>query len=103
MSMTVGGAKATLEAVIIKTEKSIERENAYQKELADDRATLSYIEKLQTDGEPLPAGSPYLSFTEWKEQIEKEIKAGQNSIDRILVEKAELMAFRYFMDNAPEA
>ena len=103
MSLTVGGAKATLDAVIIKTEKSIERESAYKKELADDRATMSYIEKLQADGEPLPAGSPYESFTEWKDQIEKEIRTGQNSIDRIFIEKAQLMAFRYFVDNAPEA
>lgn len=103
MSLTVEAAKVTIEGVIVKLQKSIERENTYRKELADDRATMSHIEKLQADGEPLPEGNPYASFTEWKEQIEKEIKAGQNSIDRIYVEKAELMAFNYFVDNAPEA
>lgn len=102
MSMTVGGAKTILEGVIIKKEKSIERESTYQKEMTDDRATLSYIEKLQADGEPLPDGNPYASFVEWKEQIEKEIKAGQSSLDRISIEKAELMAFNYFVENAPE-
>lgn len=103
MSMTVVGAKIALEGVIAKTEKSIEREVAYLKELADDKATLSYIEQLQADGEPLPDNNPYGSFSEWRDQIEKEIKTGQNSLDRIEIEKAELMAFNFFMENAPEA
>lgn len=103
MSMTIAGAKIALEGVIIKTEKSIEREVSYLKELADDKATLSHIEKMQADGEPLPSNNPYGSFSEWKEQVEKEIKTGQNSLDRIEVEKAELMAFKYFVENAPEA
>lgn len=101
--MTVVGAKIALEGVIAKTEKSIEREVAYLKELADDKATLSYIEQLQADGEPLPDNNPYGSFSEWRDQIEKEIKTGQNSLDRIEIEKAELMAFNFFMENAPEA
>lgn len=103
MSMTVAGAKIALEGVVAKTEKSIEREIAYLKELADDKATLSYIEQLQSDREPLPKDNPYGSFSEWKDAIEKEIKTGQNSLDRIEIEKAELMAFNYFMENAPEA
>ena len=103
MSMTIAGAKIALEGVIIKTEKSIEREVSYLKELADDKATLSHIEQMQADGEPLPSNNPYGSFSEWKEQVEKEIKTGQNSLDRIEVEKAELMAFKYFVENAPEA
>ncbi|MGL4801828.1 MAG: hypothetical protein ACRC18_06150 [Cetobacterium sp.] len=101
MSMTVEMAKIAIEGVILKTEKSIEREVAYQKELADDRAALSHVEQLQTDGEPLPTGNPYGSFSEWKEQIEKEIKISQNSLERIEIEKAELMALKYFMENAP--
>lgn len=101
--MTVAGAKIALEGVIAKTQKSIEREVSYLKELADDKATLSHIDQLQTDGEPLPEGNPYGSYSEWKEAIEKEIKTGQNSLDRIEIEKAELMAFNYFVENAPEA
>lgn len=103
MSITVVGAKIALEGVITKTQKSIERESNYLKELADDKATLSHIEELQADGEPLPAENPYGSYSEWKDQIEKEIKAGENSLDRIELEKAQLMAFNYFMENAPEA
>ncbi|MGL5621138.1 hypothetical protein [Cetobacterium sp.] len=103
MSMTVGGAKAVIEGVIIKTQKSIEREVSYLKELADDKATLSKIEQMQADGEPLPVNNPYGSFSEWRDAIEKEIRTGQNSLDRIDVQKAELMAFNYFVETAPEA
>lgn len=102
MAMSVAGAKVALEGVIIKTEKSIEREVAYLKELADDKAALSHIEQKELDGEPLPASSPYGSYSEWKDQIEKEIKISQNSLDRIEIEKAELMAFNYFVQTAPE-
>ncbi len=102
MSMTIVKAKEVLETVIVKIQKSIEKEVSYLKELADDKATLSHIEQLQTDNEVLPEGNPYESYLEWREQVEKEIKTGQNSLDRIEVEKAELMAFSYFMDNASE-
>ncbi|MDX8337337.1 MULTISPECIES: protein-tyrosine phosphatase family protein [Cetobacterium] len=103
MSMTVGGAKAILNAVIERTIKSIERLPSYEKELANDKATLAYINNLQDNGDPLPGGSPYDSFTDWKEFIEKQIRAGENSLDRVSVEKAELMAFEYFVETAPEA
>lgn len=103
MGMTIVKAKEVLETVIVKIQKSIEKEVSYLKELADDKATLSHIEQLQADNEALPEGNPYGSYLEWREQVEKEIKTGQNSLDRIEVEKAELMAFSYFMDNASEA
>lgn len=103
MSTIVTEAKMVIEGVIIKTKKSIDRETSILKELSDDKATYSYIEQLQANNEPLPDDNPYGSFSEWKDAIEKEIKAGQNSLDRIEIEKAELMAFNYFMENAPEA
>lgn len=62
-----------------------------------------HIEQMQADGEPFPDDNPYGSFSEWRDGVEKEIKISQNSLDRIDVEKAELMAFRYFVENAPEA
>ena len=102
MSIPVEAVKMILEGVIAKTEKSIERELSVKKELADDQAALTHIERMQEDGEPLPATNPYGSYSEWKDQVEKEIKTSQNSLDRIEIEKAELMAFNYFVQNAPE-
>lgn len=93
-------AKVIIEGVVEKTKKSIARESSYLKELADDSATLAYINQLQNDGEKLPVNSPYTSFTEWREKIEKDLKTGNTSLDRISVEKAELLAFEYFMENA---
>ncbi|MGL5903660.1 MAG: hypothetical protein ACRCZO_13340, partial [Cetobacterium sp.] len=62
---------------------------------------LMYIEILQSEGKPLPAGSGYDSYTEWKTQIEKEIKSGETSLVRIETERAELRAFEFFVENAP--
>ncbi|MGL5988364.1 hypothetical protein [Cetobacterium sp.] len=100
--MTGTEVKYILEAVIAKTEKSIEREKSVLRELTDDRSTLMYIQTLQDDGIELPDNSGYDSYTDWKDGIEKEIKSGENSISRIEVEKAELIAFNYFVENAPE-
>ncbi|MGL5357099.1 MAG: hypothetical protein ACRDAQ_11260 [Cetobacterium sp.] len=95
-------AKYLLEAVIIKTEKSIEREKSVQRELTDDRSTLVQIQNLQDNGETLPSDCGYDSYTDWTDQIEKEIKSGESSLRKIEIEKAELMAFKYFVENAPE-
>lgn len=102
MSLTVSVAKNVLADVISKTKKSIEREGAFLKELMDDQATLAHIGKLEADSEPLPVGCPYTSYDEWRDQIEKEIKSSDNSINRISIEKAELMAFEHFVETAPE-
>lgn len=101
MDLTVSIAKNILADVISKTKKSIEREGTFLKELMDDQATLAQIGKLEADSEPLPVGSPYTSYDEWRNQIEKEIKSSDNSINRISIEKAELMALEYFVANAP--
>ena len=53
-------------------------------------------------GESIPENNPYESYTEWKEAIEKEIKAGEASLKRIDTEKAEIIAFEYFLANAPD-
>ena len=57
---------------------------------------------METAGDPFPAESPYLDYAEWKAQIQKEIKSTESTIERIGVEKAELMAFKHFIDTAVE-
>lgn len=102
MAMTVAEAKLIVSTVIEKHKKSIEKEIGYKKELSDDMATLDFITSRIEKGEPLPDDCNYSSYSEWQEQIEKEIKATNNSLNRINTEKAELVAFEYFMENAPE-
>ena len=102
MAKTTKETKAVITEVVAKLKKSIERENSYMKELDDDKAALTYVQGLQEKGESLPPESAYSSFTEWVETIEKEIKAGEASIKRIDVEKAEIIALEYYLANAPE-
>lgn len=100
--LTVTEAKAIIQEVIAKTEKSIERELSYKKELADDNLTYESLLEMEAASEPLPEGCPYKDYAEWKKQIEDEIKSSESSIARIGIEKAELMAFKYYMENAVE-
>ena len=100
MAMSVAEAKPIVQESLDKLKASIKREVTYSKEIADDKMLLKTIEKMKTDGEELPVGCPYASFDEWIEQINKEIKAGENSVARIGKEKAEIVAFEYFIANA---
>lgn len=100
MPMSVTEAKPIVQESLDKLKASIKREVTYSKEIADDKMLLKTIEKMKTDGEELPVGCPYASFDEWIEQINKEIKAGENSVARIGKEKAEIVAFEYFIANA---
>ena len=90
-----------LEAEVEKKKKSISNEKNYLRELTDDRSALMYVEVLQSEGKPLPPDSGYDSFTEWKTQLEKEIKSSETSLVRIETERAELRAFEFFVENAP--
>ncbi len=100
MAMSVTEAKPIVQESLDKLKASIKREVTYSKEIADDKMLLKTIEKMKTDGEELPVDCPYASFDEWIEQINKEIKAGENSVARIGKEKAEIVAFEYFITNA---
>lgn len=100
MAMSVTEAKPIVQESLDKLKASIKKEVTYSKEIADDKMLLKTIEKMRTDGEELPVDCPYTSFDEWIEQINKEIKAGENSIARIGKEKAEIVAFEYFITNA---
>lgn len=102
MALTVQETKDIITEVVAKLKKSIEREVSYKKELDDDKAVLTYVQKLVDSGESLPPDSAYESFTEWTESIKKEIKAGETSIKRIDVEKAEIVALEYYIANAQE-
>ena len=102
MAKTTKEKKAVITEVVEKLKKSIERENSYLKEVEDDKAALTHVQGLQEKGESLPPDSAYSSFTEWIETIQKEIKTGEASIKRIDTEKSEIVAFEYYLANAPE-
>lgn len=99
MALSVEEAKVIVQESLEKLKESIKREVGYTKELADDKLTLKTLEKMKTDGEELPVGCPYESFDEWITQINKEIKSSEQSIARIGKEKAEIMAFEYYVTN----
>ncbi len=100
--MTVAEVKVVVTELVEKLKVSIEKEGNYLKELSDDQLLLNTIQTMQGNGDPLPAGTAYSSFEEWVEQINKEIKSTDTSLVRIDKEKAELVAFEYYIANATE-
>ena len=99
MALSVEEAKVIVQEYLDKLKASVKREVSYSKEIADDKLNLKTLEKMKTDGEELPVGCPYESFDEWITQINKEIKTSEQSIARIGREKAEIMAFEYYIAN----
>lgn len=95
--------KEIITGQVEKLKKSVQREVNYFKEMENDKALLEHIEELMESGETIPAESPYESFAEWKEAVEKQIKAGESSLRRIDTEKAEIIAFEYFIANAQDS
>lgn len=79
-----------------KLEKEIGKELAVAKEIEDDKATLKYVTTQKESGEPL-IDSAYVSYDEWLENINKEIKAGENRIKTIAFKKIELEAIKVFI------
>ncbi|MGL4867075.1 MAG: hypothetical protein ACRCZR_08360 [Cetobacterium sp.] len=101
--MELSEVRFLIDGVLAKTKKSVERESSVKKELTDDCATLERVIDMQNADEELPVDGGYESYTEWRESLEKEIRSSENSLGRIQIERAEIVALEYFMENAPEA
>ncbi|MCJ8342948.1 MAG: hypothetical protein MJH09_08905 [Cetobacterium sp.] len=99
---SVAEVKLVLADIIIKLEKSIGRKNTYLQELEDDKKTLEAVIYDRDNGVSFPVNSSYPSYAAWIEQLQKEITAGENSILRIEREKSELVAAKYYIENATE-
>ncbi|SJZ58328.1 hypothetical protein SAMN02745174_00973 [Cetobacterium ceti] len=99
---SVAEVKLVLADNIIKLEKSIGRKNTYLQELEDDRKTLEAVIYDRDNGVSFPLNSAYSSYAAWIDQLQKEVTAGENSILRIEREKAELVAAKYYIENAAE-
>ena len=98
--MTNQEVKVVITEVVGKLKLSVGRETNYFKELDDDSLLLKTIGEMQLNGEPLPDNCAYGTYEEWIEQINKEVKSSEGSISRIGREKAEIIAFEYFLVNA---
>lgn len=95
--MELTALKKIAEEEKIKTEKSLKREIAVKKELQDDKATLSYVEKLVEDSTPFPEDNPFQSFTNWQEEIKKQIKSSESSLKGFNVDRAFIDVFDFII------
>lgn len=95
--------RVVIQGLVDKFTKSNEREPAVKRELADDTMSLSKITEMITNGEPMPADSPYESLEAWEESISKEILTSQKSLAKIEEQKVEIEGLQYYLDNNPVA
>lgn len=98
--MTLAEKKIYIDAVIVKMEKSQEREPSLHREKANDEVALNRINEMITGGENLPSNSGYGSLADWKKEIQKQILSKENSIKNLADERVEIEALKYFVANA---
>jgi len=95
-------AKALVDESLKKLQESVKKEVNYLKEIADDKIALKAVLADQEAGTELDPESGYVTYNEWVEGLSKEIKTGETSLARIEKEKAEIIAFNYFLENATD-
>lgn len=82
--------------------KNYEKKEAYLKEVADDKATLEFLNEKETAGEPMPDYSNYTDYTEWKETVQKEIDRAETTLENLEIRMIEKEAYQYYIDNYTE-
>jgi len=101
--MDVLEVKAVVKESLKKLQDSIKRQINYTKEIADDRIALKAVLADQKEGTEIDPDAGYKTYNEWIEQLNKEIKAGVSSLDRIEKEKAEIVAYEFYLENVDKA
>lgn len=97
--LTVGEVKTYLEEMIPKKVSSINREDNYLKEYENDKASFDKVTEDMNSSVAFPADSPYLSYANWLDALEKQMNTSMSSVSRINRERAELAAYRNYMEN----
>lgn len=100
--MDMTEVKVIVKDALKKLQDSIKREVNYKKEIADDRIALKAVLADQEAGTEIDLDAGYKTYNEWIEQLNKEIKTGVASLDRIGREKAEVIAYEFYLDKAVE-
>lgn len=82
----------------VKLEKAIAREIFVAREIENDKAALKQVKNQKGTGEVL-TDSAYESYDFWIENIEKQIKKGENALKNIAFKKVELEAVKNYIEN----
>ncbi|MGL4499208.1 MAG: hypothetical protein ACRCU2_09115 [Planktothrix sp.] len=97
--MTIEEKKIRVQEFIDKLEKDNEREDGVRRELANDRATVEAIDGMVDNGEPFPPNSPYPSYIDWREIVEKQITASEKNLLKFSDQKIEIELYQFYLDN----
>lgn len=92
--------KEIVSAIVERYNMSNKREPVIFKDLNNAIVTYEAVKKMKDDGEPLPANSPYESYTKWIADLEKSVASCEKSLEKIDEQKGALVALEYFIANA---
>ncbi len=80
----------------VKLEKAIAREIFVKMEIENDKAALKFVQTQKESGVSLE-NSAYENYDVWIENIEKQIKKGENTLKNIAFKKIELEAIKSYI------
>lgn len=86
-------------AIIAKHEANIKKEKNLQRELADDKMSMSKAGELLILAEPIPENFGFEDWGKAMEKIEKEVAASTSALAKIEENKIEIEALQYYIDN----
>lgn len=81
-----------------KYEKSIKKEETYDKSFYVQQAAMKGVETMETEQTEIPVDCPFESYEDWKDTIKENVKSAQASQNRIEKEKKIVQVFSYFLD-----
>lgn len=92
--------KEIVSSIVERYNLSIGREAVILKDLNNTLVTYEAVKKMRDDGEPLPATSPYTSYSKWIADLEKSTASYEKSLEKIDEQKGAIVALEYFIANA---
>lgn len=92
----------TVAKEIEKLEKSINREESLYNQLENYKVLLEHIGEMEEQSKPLPEDVTFKDYKEWKEYVEKKIKARTTSLGTVDKNKDLVVALNSYLEANPE-
>ncbi|MGY0393724.1 hypothetical protein [Fusobacterium sp. SYSU M8A802] len=93
--------QVTVQKEVEKMRNSVKREAAIENDLQNYTAALKEIGGLVAESKPLPEGTNFTSYDEWKADVEKKMKSKNASLATIAKYKDLIVAYEYYLEKNP--
>lgn len=93
--------QVTVEKELEKMRNSVKREAATENRIQNLTVVLEAIAQKVEASEPLPPDTNYESYEEWQEDVEKDLKSANSSLETITEYKELIVALQTYLDENP--